>query len=82
MQEFLKGQKIIKELAKGVQSMRSYLYPSILQKQAIQPLRKTSKKQATAEAPQNVIIRYQEMNGIKLTTLLPVLSNQIRMAIS
>jgi len=43
--------------------MKHYLYPSVLQKQAISAL-KSSKVT-------NVLIRYQEMTGIKLTVLLP-----------
>ena len=59
MQEFLKQQKIIKELSKGVQSMKHYIYPTILQKQAIEPLRRMPKgESATAAAPKNVILRY------------------------
>ena len=82
MQEFLKSQKLIKELCKGVQSLKSYIYPTILQRQALEPLRKVAKNKATAGAPKNIIIRYKELNGIKLTVMLPVLNNQIKDAIS
>ena len=69
MTTFLKGQKVLKELQKGVQSMKSFVYPSILQKQAMHPLKKAS------GGAKNVIIRYREMNGIKLTMLLPTIHN-------
>lgn len=52
--------------------MKHYLYPSVLQKQAITAL-KSSKVT-------NVVIRYQEMTGIKLTVFLPLLNAQIRAA--
>ena len=32
-------------------------------------------------APKNVIIRYREMNGIKLTVFLPLIHSQIKHAI-
>jgi len=67
MTTFLKSLKLLKELNKGVQSMKTFLYPSVLQKQAIPALKKGTDR--------NVIIRYRELNGIKLTTLLPVLHN-------
>jgi superfamily II DNA/RNA helicase len=66
MQSFLKGTKILSELCKGVQSMKHYLYPSSLQKQAI-PALKSSKLT-------NILIRYQELTGIKLTLMLPLLN--------
>ena len=52
--------------------MKHYLYPSTLQTQAI-PALKSSKLT-------NVVIRYQEMTGIKLTLFLPLLNAQIRSA--
>jgi len=72
MQEFIKG-KVIKELAKGVASMREFVYPSVLQSAAIPALKKTEAK--------NIIVRYSEMSGIKLTLLLPVLNSQIKHAV-
>ena len=33
------------------------------------------------ESTKNVIVRYREMNGIKLTVLLPTLHNQIKYSI-
>ena len=54
-----------------MQSMKTFIYPSLLQKQAI-PALKNSK------SGKNVVIRYREMNGIKLTVLLPLLHNQIK----
>lgn len=65
MLNFLKGEKILNELTKGVQSMK-YVYPSILQKQAIPAFK--DKKHA------NVIVRYREFTGIKVTVLLPLLN--------
>ena len=73
MVSFLKEQKFLKELSKGVQSMKTFVYPSVLQKQAIPALKKG--------AARNVIIRYRELNGIKLTVMLPMLHNQIKFAI-
>ena len=67
MQDFLKQQKVITELSKGVQSMKHYLYPSVLQKQAIDAIKKADTK--------NIIIHYQEMTGIKLTVFLPLLNS-------
>lgn len=74
MTAFLKEQKVLKELQKGVQSMKTFVYPSVLQKQAMPPLKK-------ANGAKNVILRYREMNGIKLTVLLPTLHNQIKSSI-
>ena len=48
--------------------MKTFVYPSVLQKQALEPLKKSS-------SAKNVIIRYRELNGIKLTVMLPVLHN-------
>jgi len=74
MTAFLKSQKVLKELSKGVQSMKTFVYPSILQKQAMPPLK-------DVKGARNVIIRYREMNGIKLTVFLPMLHNQIKFAV-
>ena len=65
---------MLKELQKGVQLMKTFVYPSILQKQAMPALKNT-------KGAKNVIIRYREMNGIKLTVLLPTLHNQIKHSI-
>ena len=74
MQNYLKDQlKTITELGKGVQSMKTFLYPTILQKKAMSSV-KSSKIS-------NIIIRYAEFNGIKLTVMLPMLHNQIKNAI-
>ena len=68
MQSYLKEHlKTITELNKGVQSMKTFLYPTILQKKAMSSV-KSSKIS-------NVIIRYTEFNGIKLTVMLPLLHN-------
>ena len=48
--------------------MKTYIYPSVLQKQALEPLKKV-------KSANNVIIRYHELNGIKLTVILPLLHN-------
>jgi hypothetical protein len=69
MQEFLKG-KFLKELIKGVQGMRAFVYPSVLQSAALPVLKKSEQK--------NVIVRYSEMSGIKLTLLLPIINQQIK----
>ena len=74
MQNFLKELKIVSELSKSVQSMKSYIYPTSLQKQAMEPIKNKKQK--------NVIIKYQEFNGIKLTVFLPLLNNQMRHAIT
>ena len=74
MQAMLKDLKFIKELNKGVQSMKHYLFPSMLQKQALEPLKQVK------GAAKNVIIRYREFNGIKLTVMLPVVNNMIKHA--
>jgi hypothetical protein len=73
MQDFLKSAKILNELKKGVQSMKHYLYPSVLQKQAIGAIKKADTK--------NVVIAYQEMSGIKITVFLPLLNDQIKCAV-
>jgi hypothetical protein len=52
--------------------MKHYLYPSTLQTKAIVAL-KSSKLT-------NVVIRYQEMTGIKLTVFLPLFNAQIKAA--
>ena len=66
MQEFLaKKAKVLKELQKGVASMRSYIYPSVLQHAGIPLIKKDPKK--------SVIIKYSEFSGVKLTVALPVL---------
>jgi|AACY02.7.fsa_nt_gi hypothetical protein len=73
MLAFLKSLKFVSELNKGVQSMKHFVYPSILQRQAM-PAIKTSQTK-------NIVINYQELSGIKLTYLLPCLNNMIREAI-
>lgn len=74
MQGLLKELKFLKELNKGVQSMKTYVYPSVLQMQALAPLKK-------AGGVKNVIIKYREMNGVKLTVMLPLLHNMIKFSI-
>lgn len=70
-QAFLKETKILNELSKGVMSLKSFVYPSVLQKEAIPVLKKK-------KSSPNVIIRYSSMSGIKLTVLLPLLNQLIR----
>jgi hypothetical protein len=53
--------------------MKSYIYPSVLQNQAIPAIKKAETK--------NVVICYQELTGIKLTVFLPLLNSQIRQAV-
>ena len=67
MQPFLKDQKIITELSKGVMGMKSYVYPSVLQKEAIPVIKAKGKSN-------NVIVRYSSMSGVKLTVLLPLIN--------
>jgi Lhr-like helicase len=67
----LKDVKILNELNKGVMSLKSYVYPSVLQKEAIPVIKGKGKSN-------NVIIRYSTMSGIKLTVLLPLLNQLIR----
>lgn len=64
----------MKELIKGVASMKTFVYPSVLQSAAIPVLKSTDKKA--------VIIRYSEMSGIKLTLLLPIINQQTKYAVS
>ena len=71
MPAFLKDNKILNELSKGVMALKSFIYPSVLQKEAIPALKKKGKSP-------NVIIRYSSMSGIKLTVLLPLLNQLIR----
>ena len=73
MQDILKG-KFLKELIKGVASMKTFVYPSVLQSAAIPVLKSTDKKA--------VIVRYSEMSGIKLTLLLPIINQQTKYAIN
>jgi hypothetical protein len=40
----LKKQKILKELSKGVSTLRTYLYPSVLQEAAIPILKKDTER--------------------------------------
>ena len=75
MQDFLaKKAKVLKELQKGVASMRSYIYPSVLQNAGIPLIKKDQKK--------SVVIKYAEFSGIKLMVSLPVIDQQIRRAVS
>lgn len=53
--------------------MKHFIYPSVLQNQAIPAIKKAETK--------NVVINYQELTGIKLTVFLPLLNNQIRQAV-
>jgi hypothetical protein len=72
MQSFLKADaKVILELSKGVAALKHFVYPSVLQKEAI-PVLRQKKKNA------NVIIRYSAMSGIKLTVLLPTVNQLLR----
>lgn len=50
--------------------MHEYIYPSVLQKAAIPVLKKSDSK--------NIIIRYQELSGVKMTLLVPLVHNQIK----
>jgi hypothetical protein len=72
---FLKENKILNELSKGVMSMKTFVYPSVLQKEAVPVLKKKKKSP-------NVIIRYSSMSGIKLTVLIPLLNQLIRDVVS
>lgn len=71
MQVFLKSQRLITELNKAVAGMGSYVYPSVLQREAIPAIKKvlTGKGEHSS-----MVIRYTEMNGIKLTVLMPVIN--------
>ena len=72
MQQLLKG-KVIKELAKGVASMKSFLYPSVLQSAGIPVIKSSAQK--------NILLKYSEMSGVKLTVFLPLINTQIKHAI-
>ena len=50
MLHFLKQLKFVTELNKGVQSLKTYVYPSILQKQAMPAIKQ-------APTP-NIVLRY------------------------
>lgn len=76
MQQLLKSCKILTELQKGVATMQSYVNPSVLQSAAIPVLKKEK-----ASDSRNVIVKYSEMSGIKLTVLVPVLDKQIKYAV-
>lgn len=66
-QELLKSDKILKDLQKGVASLKPALpYPSILQKAAIPVLNKEGQKK-------NVILKYDSLNGVKLSVLIPLI---------
>lgn len=67
----MKKQKILKELSKGVSTLRTYLYPSVLQEAAIPILKKET--DLNSKKNKNIIIKYSEMSGIKLTVLVPIL---------
>ena len=53
--------------------MKTFLYPTVLQKKSMSSVKSTKNS--------NIIIRYTEFNGIKLTVFLPLLHNQIKNAI-
>lgn len=83
MLKFLQEQKILNDLTKGVQSLKTVIYPSILQvpnfhfmfqKEAIPVLKKHQNK--------TVIIKYSPMSGVKLTFLLPLLNHLLRHVVS
>ena len=67
----MKEQKILNELAKGVMGLKNYVFPSVLQKEAIPAIKAKAKSS-------NIIVRYSSMSGIKLTVLLPILNHMIR----
>ncbi len=46
--------------------MKTYMYPSVLQKEAL-PVIKSNKK------GRNVIVRYSSMSGVKVTVLTPLI---------
>lgn len=72
MQNFLESTKILSQIHKGVSTLKEYLYPSVLQKQAI-PLLKKSKFR-------KVLLEYSPMSGSKLTVLVSLLDWQTRQA--
>jgi len=51
---------------KGISAMKSYQYPSVLQSAAIPVIKKSDQK--------NMVIRYSEMSGIKMTVFLPIVN--------
>ena len=79
MQVFLKDQRFITELNKAVSGMGSFIYPSTLQKEAIPAIKKLVSKKGDHSS---MVIRYTEMNGIKLTVCMPVFNAQIRAAVA
>ena len=76
MQDLLKSSKIVSELKKGVATMQACINPSVLQSAAIPIIRKENEN-----TEKNIIVKYAEMSGIKLTVLVPVLDRQIRYAV-
>jgi superfamily II DNA/RNA helicase len=74
MQVFLKATKLVTELNKGVQGMKHFVYPSILQKQAIPAIKHAKTK--------NIILHYSELTGVKLTVMLPILNQQLRQSVT
>jgi superfamily II DNA/RNA helicase len=52
-------------------SLKSYVFPSVLQKEAIPVIKAKAKSN-------NVIVRYSSMSGIKLTVLLPLINQHVR----
>lgn len=54
--------------------MQTYVNPSVLQSAALPIFKKKKDK--------NMIIKYSEMSGIKLTVLVPLLDKQIKYAVS
>ena len=69
LQEFMQ-KKFIIELKKGVASMHQFVHPTVLQSAAIPVIKKSDSK--------NIIVRYSELSGIKLTLLLPLVNQQIQ----
>ena len=53
--------------------MKHFVYPSVLQRQAIPAIKSAQTK--------NILIHYQELTGIKLTVFLPVINAQMRQTI-
>lgn len=54
--------------------MKLFVYPSILQKQAIPAIKHSKTK--------NIVLHYSELTGVKLTVMLPVLNQQLRQSVA
>ena len=62
MQNFLKEAKILNELSKGVQSMKSFVYPSVLQVMKISISVVIERSHSSAQAEERLECYHQVLN--------------------